>query len=321
MNSSTPEKSTMASNLRAISARGMPMIAPCRKTFSRPVRSGWKPAATSISAPTRPRTSSRPRVGRRILVSSLSTVDLPAPFGPMMPSASPGLTVNDMSRTAQNSCSASACSSRRRTSRATIAGTRSRRLSWRSPRRNFFQTPSKTTELMSEVLRKIEFRRVEHHPREHEQHHARRRGDRERGVRSAAFEENGAERVNQVGHRIQREHGAEPPTDAADGINDRGGEHPDGDDDLEQVLDVAVKEIAHRHEQRHGGREDDVDEDDRRQQQERPADGDAVIRHQRGEDEERDAQIDERDQHRQKREDLAREVDLRHQARIAGQRD
>ena len=33
-----------------------------------------------------------PRVGRRILVSSFSIVDLPAPFGPMMPSASPGLT-------------------------------------------------------------------------------------------------------------------------------------------------------------------------------------------------------------------------------------
>ena len=67
------------------------MMAPCRKTFSRPVRSGWKPAATSISAPTRPRTSQWPRVGRRIRVSSFSVVDLPAPFGPMMPSASPGV--------------------------------------------------------------------------------------------------------------------------------------------------------------------------------------------------------------------------------------
>ena len=66
------------------------MIAPCRKTFSRPVRSGWNPAATSISAPARPRTSQRPRVGLRIRVSSLRIVDLPAPFGPMMPSASPG---------------------------------------------------------------------------------------------------------------------------------------------------------------------------------------------------------------------------------------
>jgi len=35
----------------------------------------------------RPLISIRPLVGRRIFVSSFSVVDLPAPFGPMMPSA------------------------------------------------------------------------------------------------------------------------------------------------------------------------------------------------------------------------------------------
>jgi hypothetical protein len=40
MNSLTPANSTIASNLRAISARVIPMMAPCRYTFSRPVRSG-----------------------------------------------------------------------------------------------------------------------------------------------------------------------------------------------------------------------------------------------------------------------------------------
>src|SRR5207244_1100449 len=49
MNSSTPENATIASNVEAISARVIPMIAPCRYTFSRPVRSGWNPAATSMT--------------------------------------------------------------------------------------------------------------------------------------------------------------------------------------------------------------------------------------------------------------------------------
>ena len=45
MNRSTPAKSTIASNFAAISRRRMPRIAPLRKTFSRPVSSGWKPDA------------------------------------------------------------------------------------------------------------------------------------------------------------------------------------------------------------------------------------------------------------------------------------
>ena len=37
------------------------MMAPCRNTFSRPVKSGWNPAETSIREPTRPCTSAVPR--------------------------------------------------------------------------------------------------------------------------------------------------------------------------------------------------------------------------------------------------------------------
>ena len=38
----------------------MPRIAPLRKTFSRPVSSGWKPVPTSSRLPTRPRMTARP---------------------------------------------------------------------------------------------------------------------------------------------------------------------------------------------------------------------------------------------------------------------
>src|SRR5687767_5674293 len=141
-----PENSTISSNRWRMSALGIPMMAPCRYRFSRPVRSWWNPAAISSSAPTRPRTSARPSVGGMIFVNVLRMVDLPAPFRPMMPSTSPGRTWKLTSWRAQNWFAASSC---RRValpmSRRAVAGIRSRRLSWRSPRRNFFQTFSKST--------------------------------------------------------------------------------------------------------------------------------------------------------------------------------
>jgi hypothetical protein len=71
-------------------------------------------------------------------------VDLPAPFGPMMPRASPGLTSNDTSRTAQNSPSSGRTGGVRRNTFRIKLGSRSRRLSWLEPRANLFQTRSKT---------------------------------------------------------------------------------------------------------------------------------------------------------------------------------
>ena len=49
--------STISSKRLRISLRRMPRMAPLRKTFSRPVSSGWKPVPTSSSEPTRPVTS------------------------------------------------------------------------------------------------------------------------------------------------------------------------------------------------------------------------------------------------------------------------
>jgi hypothetical protein len=73
-------------------------------------------------------------VGLRMRVRSLSTVLFPAPFGPMMPSASPGSTVNDTSWSAQNlPLASSLVVAARRVSRRPSAGRRSRRLSWTSP--------------------------------------------------------------------------------------------------------------------------------------------------------------------------------------------
>ena len=103
MNFSTPANSTISGNLRWISRRLIPSTAPFRKTFSRPVSSGWNPVPTSRRLPTRPRISARPSVGVVMRVSSFSKVDFPAPLRPMIPTTWPVGTSNETSRSAQMS--------------------------------------------------------------------------------------------------------------------------------------------------------------------------------------------------------------------------
>src|SRR4051794_28263173 len=67
----------------------MPRIEQFRWMLSRPENSGWKPAPSSSSDDTRPWTSTSPDVGRVMPARSLSNVDLPAPFSPMMPTVLP----------------------------------------------------------------------------------------------------------------------------------------------------------------------------------------------------------------------------------------
>ena len=81
----------------------MPRMEPFRKMFSRPVRSGWKPAPSSSRAETRPCTRTWPLVGSRMRVISLSAVLLPDPLAPMMPKQSPGSTSKLTSRRAHSS--------------------------------------------------------------------------------------------------------------------------------------------------------------------------------------------------------------------------
>src|SRR5512135_3658663 len=69
--------------------------------FSRPVSSGWKPVPTSSRLAIRPWMSIAPVVGRVIRVRSLSSVLLPAPLRPMIPTTSPWRISKSTSRSAQ----------------------------------------------------------------------------------------------------------------------------------------------------------------------------------------------------------------------------
>ena len=80
-----------------------PWNAPFRYTFSRPVKSGWKPAPSSSSEPIRPLAAIRPEVGLKMPETSFKRVVLPEPLRPTRPSASPGATSKETSRSAQTS--------------------------------------------------------------------------------------------------------------------------------------------------------------------------------------------------------------------------
>ena len=71
--------------------------------FSTAEYSGWKPAPSSSSAETRPSMAMRPLSGVRMRASIFSSVDLPAPFGPITPRAWPRGTVNERLSAAHSS--------------------------------------------------------------------------------------------------------------------------------------------------------------------------------------------------------------------------
>ena len=73
------------------------------KIFSIPVNSGLKPAPSSNNAATRPSYDTLPCVGSSVPVMICGRVDLPLPFGPMMPVVVPFSTSKEMSLSAQNS--------------------------------------------------------------------------------------------------------------------------------------------------------------------------------------------------------------------------
>src|SRR3954463_8572284 len=93
--------------------------------FSRPVSSGWNPVPTSSRLPMRPNTSASPVLGMVIRLRILSSVLLPAPLRPTMPTTSPSWISSDTSLSAQNSsCSARAkgCFSRCVSASAAVVG-------------------------------------------------------------------------------------------------------------------------------------------------------------------------------------------------------
>ena len=186
MNSPMPANSTISSNLRgdlgALHAHDRALQEDVLAAGQVRMKAGrhFDQRADAARAP-----GSVPRVGLRMRVSSFRIVDLPAPFGPMMPSACPAPTSNDTSLTAQNSsfCSRVArppaehpAPPARESDRAGCRGARRAGTSSRPRRRR----SNRCAHL--DVLRKLEFGAVEDDPR-HDQRHHRHGGDAEQTAR------------------------------------------------------------------------------------------------------------------------------------------
>src|SRR5688572_16232790 len=70
--------------------------------FSRPDRSGWKPAPTSMSPATRPRVSTLPESGRSTPEIIFNVVDFPEPLKPRRATASPSWISKETPSSARN---------------------------------------------------------------------------------------------------------------------------------------------------------------------------------------------------------------------------
>src|SRR5665213_249233 len=211
-------------------------------------------------------------------VRILSKVDFPAPLWPIMPSASPFSISKDTSRSAQKSPSCSSIAGvAPRSTRRTTDGTRSRRLSCRSPRRNFFQTPS--IEMARSLIRSSDVFGEEMLQAAEHQRGAEHTEDREgSGVDELpripcdaldAFHDHG-ERHEQVVPLDDRE--AQPFEDSGERIEhrdvcalraehrrleeDRREENPEHEHDLHDVLHISEKEISAAEKERDAGGEE-----------------------------------------------------------------
>ncbi len=93
-------KSTMLSNRWVTWRLVRPSSVPSRNTFSRPDRYGLKARPYPKRLATAPRTVTRPSVAREMPATMRSSVVLPAPLSPTMPSERPRSRLNDTSRSA-----------------------------------------------------------------------------------------------------------------------------------------------------------------------------------------------------------------------------
>src|SRR5215207_5650615 len=100
MKSPSSANLTISSYFSASCSRCRPAASPPSRTLSRPERFLLKPTPSASSVLTRPYTSIRPLVGGRMPAIVRTSVDLPAPFAPTIPSTVPCGIENETSFTA-----------------------------------------------------------------------------------------------------------------------------------------------------------------------------------------------------------------------------
>src|SRR5688500_3785506 len=324
MKRSTSANSTISSNLSRISLRFIPRIAPLKKTFSRPVKSGWKPVPTSSSAPARPHTCASPEVGSVTPERIFRSVVFPAPLRPMIPSTSPrGTSKLTPPRAASSPCSGRAVPRARWSAERPPRTIASRRLPWstsRSPRR-YVLLRSRTESARSDDVCKDALQPLEVDEPGHEDDEPAQAGEAHLPeLRPHPAEHRPAEPLDGTRHRVEpverlprlRE------VQRLEGDEDRAREQPEPQEKRNEEPDVPVPDGADGQPRTDagGGPRREEDEGDRRPHalQRRKL---AVANHHHEEDERCEREVDERGKDGRERREQAREVHLREQRRVA----
>src|SRR3954471_24375274 len=231
-------------------------MAAFRYTFSTPVNSGWKPAPISISDPTRPPTSIVPVDGAKIPASSFSSVDLPEPFCPTMPNASPGWTSMSMSFSAQSSRVRG--SSRRRTVSFSERLCERRIVKRRPTPRPWISPGATAARLVTSKLDRDAVLVALHDPQA-EQPHERTDDEDVEEQREAWHRRLQDDRANAFHVRRDRvpvaQQQDQPPVrlgraELLQPVEHRPEEEPGQEDHAQQVLDVAVEDVRDREQPR-----------------------------------------------------------------------
>src|SRR5680860_314556 len=228
--------------------------------FSRPVSSEGIPDITSMIAPTLPWVCTRPLWGNMRPLTIFSSVDFPAPFAPTTPTASPGSTENEMSRSTQRHGLSPAVP--RILPCARLAWSRS---SWR-PRstRKRFHTWSTTTS-PSRDIREPRLEPLEHQERAEGPHERRRRRDRgEDKIGSLVVQEAPPHPVDHSRDRVHRDVDVLPRlVDLIHPVDDRGEKQPELEQERDGVAHVAQVHGQPGDEQRDAEREHQQDREQR----------------------------------------------------------
>src|SRR6267143_5959544 len=316
MNFSSSAKATISSNLRAISALPMPRMAPLRKVFSRPVSSGWKPVPTSRREPTRPWISAQPVVGRVMRERIFRRVVLPAPLRPMRPRTSPSRTSSDTSFKAQKDSSFFRRSEATGDLRNASSECRSPSSTCK-PRRYSLLRPSAWMTVLFIVKRSshpvgnggLHAIEEEEAPEEDEgDDGAGSEKEEARGVAAAC--DGPAETVNDAGHGVEAVEPAPARGNERGRVGDRRGEHPELDEEGDDVFHVAIKSVERGEPQADAKSGEDSEKQKRGQPERGKSGADAVSDSENGKDDEADGEVHKAGKRGRNGKNEAREINL-----------
>src|SRR6476661_6982931 len=332
MNSWISAKRTMSSNLRSISLLRIPRIAPLRKTFSRPVRSGWKPVPTSSSDPTRPSRSTVPVVGSTMRDRILSRVLFPDPLRPMIPTTSPWTTSNETSSSAQNRAAARRVPPRL-ISRATpsrLPTSASRRVRYLARAPSWYCFPRCETRMTRDASCGIGARecaagnatsddigeRALHASEEkgtpgEERERGDTRDENHRARPRRRPQQRPAESLDDADHRVQRVQGAPSLGQQAAGIGDGRREHPELREEGHHVSNVSKLDVERREPEADAERGREGQRDEHRKPYDLRGGCDSVPPHEPEQHREREREINEAGEHGGERDRQSREIHLR----------